>query len=559
MLTLVHSVQHYSIADPQPRNPTMSPRPILSRTLLACVAVVACSDEPVRPSSDATVAATVGPLAFPNPPGASVQVAVQVPASMRSSPFDVQRYLTVPPNFAVAVFSRVANARFLAVAPNGDVFVSVPSAGRVYLLRPRTGADPLLYTYASGLRKPHDLVFHTIGGTTYLYVAESHQINRYVYTNGSTSGTGRQVVVAGLPDASTPGLGGQYGHQLKNIALSGNQLLVSVASTCNACTSDRYATPERAAIHMYNADGTGGRIFARGLRNAEGLALTPGASTLWVVVNGRDNTPYPHNDQSGNYGQVIQSYVDNHPPEIFTSVRDGGDYGWPYCNPTGDSPSGYNDMPYDNDYDHNRLGTVSCAAMDRSVKGLEAHSAPLGLTFLGGTNFPSIYQPGAVIALHGSWNRSSRNGTKLVYFPWDGVTQRPGNEMDLATGWLQGQTRWGRPVDMAVAPNGDLYISDDYSGTIYRMSYASSDQPPVARFYTRCFATNHKCNFFSEQSSDDNGIVARDWTFGDGATRSGNKIYPTHYYAAAGNYTVTLRVTDTAGQTGTRTRVIVVP
>jgi glucose/arabinose dehydrogenase len=440
------------------------------RTLAAAAALAtlaACTDDPLRPTVEHPPR-DVGAVAAPNPPGASVPVTVQVPAGMRTPPFNVTRTLTVPPNFAISVFARVAGARFLAVAPNGDLFVSRPSAGRIMVLRPGSGSTPQTFTYASGLNAPHDLVFHTIGGTTYLYVAESNRVARYRYVNGDVSGRNRQVLITGLPTG---------GHNLKNIALRGSKLYVSVASSCNVCTSDRTMTPQRAAIHVHNADGTGGRVYARGLRNAEGLAFPPWSSTLWVVVNGRDNTPYPfHNDWDGDgqddFGRVIQSYVDDHPPELFTSVRDGGDYGWPYCNHSADA--GYDDLPLDDDWNFNRFGGVNCAAKDRAVKGIQGHSAPLGLTFVTGTSFPAAYRPGVVVALHGSWNRSVRNGTKLVYFGWDAAAGRPGAEIDLVRGWLVGGNRWGRPVDQAVAPDGSLYISDDMSGTVYRLTYTST-------------------------------------------------------------------------------------
>ncbi|HEX3159387.1 MAG TPA: carbohydrate-binding protein [Gemmatimonadaceae bacterium] len=404
---------------------------------------------------------------------ASISARVQVPASLRTGPFTVARYLTIPSGFTVSVLARVSGARFMAVLPNNDVLVSQPNAGRITLLRPNGTGTAAAYTFASGLRKPHDIVVHAIGSTTYIYVAESHQIARYVYTTGATAGAGRQVVVTGLPDASTPELGGSYGHQLKNIALDeSDRLYVSVASSCNACASDAAANPVRGAIYQYSATGGGRRLFARGLRNAEGLAMIPGTNTLWAVVNNRDNIAYPFDDGSGQYGRVISSYVDNHPPEEFTRVRDGGNYGWPFCNPNPNTASGTVDMPFDRDYQLNRTGSRNCTTMDRISKGIQAHSAPLGLLFLQNTRFATAYRNGAVVALHGSWNRTTRTGAKVVYFPWNAASQRPGTQMDLVRGWLSGGSYWGRPVDVAVDRAGAMLISDDHSGTIYKLSAA---------------------------------------------------------------------------------------
>jgi glucose/arabinose dehydrogenase len=407
-----------------------------------------------------------------SPQGASVRTKVNVPASMRSAPFDVDRYLNVPPDFEISVYARVAGARFMAVAPNNDLLVSVPGQGKVVLLRPNSNGDPQRFDFATNLRRPHDIVFHNINGTTWVYIAETHQINRYVYTAGDTAAQGRQVIISGLPDGSTPELRGAYGHELKNIALDGNnKLYVSIASTCNACLSDTQSDPLRGAIYQYDADGSNRRLFANGLRNAEGLAFIPGTNELWVVVNNRDNIAYPYNDATGNYGKIIPAYVDNHPPEPFTRVRDGGHYGWPFCNSNPDSPSGMNDMPYDPDYELNRDSSrFNCATADKINKGIQAHSAPLGVLFLQDTKFPTAYSKGAVTALHGSWNRTRKTGAKVIFFPWQ--AQTPGDQIDLVTGWIDEnrQDYWGRPVDIAVDLQGGMFISDDDSGTVYRLN-----------------------------------------------------------------------------------------
>ena len=403
---------------------------------------------------------------------APASVTLTVPAALAGAPFDAPRTLQVPAGFTIAVYARVPGARFMALTPEGGLLVSQPGAGKVSLVRPGgAGGPPVVTDFVTGLRQPHDMVFHAIGGTTYLYVSESNQINRYVWHAGDRTGQNREVVITGLPDASTPELKGNYGHQLKNIALDGNhKLYVSIASTCNACLSDTQSDPVRGAIYQYDADGTNRRLFARGLRNAEGLAFVPGTTTLWVAVNNRDQTPYPFDDGTGKYGQVLPDYVDNHPPDEFTQVNDGANYGWPFYNPNPDA--GLDNMPFDRDYDWNRDGHVPLAGMTRISKGIPAHSAALGLTFLQGTGFPAAYNNAAVIALHGSWNRTAPAGYKVVYFPWNAATQAPGAQQDLVAGFSGPSlgSAWGRPVDTAVDPQGGLLISDDQSGTIYRLS-----------------------------------------------------------------------------------------
>jgi len=295
---------------------------------------------------------------------------------------------------------------------------------------------------------------------------------RYPYQAGDTRAQPGQVVVDGLPDTSTPELRGQYAHVLKNIAVRDGVLYVSIASTCNACVSDTRSDPQRATVYTYDAAGTNAarKLFARGLRNAEGLAFVPGTGELWAVVNNRDNTLVPDDrdvdgDGRGDRGRRIAAFVDNYPVEPFTKVVDGGFYGWPFCNPNADN--GTRTMPYHRDYELNRDGRAAdCAAATPIDVGIQAHSAPLGLTFTQGTKAPDL---GAVIALHGSWNRRQPTGYKVIYFPW--TPAGPGPQFDLVTGFLgaDGQA-WGRPVDIAVDTDGSLLVSDDAAGAVYRLT-----------------------------------------------------------------------------------------
>lgn len=405
-------------------------------------------------------------------PDATQTVTLQVPTALRSSPFDVARTLRVPPGFSVELFARVTSARFMAFAPNGELLVSQPGGGKVFALK-ESGGVVTSRELLSGLRKGHDLVFDVQEGVSWLYVAESHQVSRREWKADNTLGTAT-VVVADLPDSSTAELRGAYGHELKNIAIDPqHRLYVSVASTCNVCTTDDAAPFPRAAMHRYSATGGNHEVIHRGLRNAEGLAFVPGTSDLWVVVNNRDNMHYPFDDGTGRYGQIQQSYVDDHPPEEFTFVREGGHTGWPWCNPDLDhATNGMVELPFVADWEFNRGGTAfDCSRADRVKLGIQAHSAPLGLTFLVGTNFPAPFRQAAVAGLHGSWNRATKTGYKVALFPWDPVAQRPVKQLDLISGFVDTTTNsaWGRPVDVAVDAQGRLYVSDDQAGAIYRL------------------------------------------------------------------------------------------
>lgn len=428
-------------------------------------------------SSGETAAA---PAAAPVAAQAAAATAVrplEVAAALADAPFDKDRQLTVPPGFGIRLWARVPKARFMAAAPSGDILVSVPSEDKIVLLRERPNNTPQVVDYATGLQNPHDMVFHRIGETIYLYVAESNRITRSVYQAGETVRGGREVVVDNLPDDSTPELQGSYGHELKNIALSpDNKLYVSIASTCNACTEDTVSDPVRGAIYQYSADGKERRLFARGLRNAEGLDLIPGTGSLWVAVNNRDDIRVPvdvdvDGDGRSDLGAIVPSYVDENPPEPFTAVRDGGNYGWPFCNSIPNATMSNLDVLPDDEINRNG-SNFNCATVDRASKGIRAHSAPLGLSFLHASNLPVTYRKGAAIALHGCWNCTSLNaGYKVVYFPFDDAGN-PGAEIDLVSGFVtdpNGRDLWGRPVDVIPDGRGNLLISDDYAGAIYQL------------------------------------------------------------------------------------------
>jgi glucose/arabinose dehydrogenase len=340
-------------------------------------------------------------------------------------------------------------------------------------------AVPTVSTYLSGLRVPHDIVFTKIARKNYVFISESHQIVRYEYVDGQITPGARRVIVGNLPDSSTPELGGAYGHALKNFAIGPDgKLYVAIASASNASPSDATSDPVRCAVYRYNLDGTGRTLFARGLRNAEGVAFAPKTSDLWVVVNGRDNIRYPYNDSTGWYGKVISQYVDNHPADLFTRVYEGANLGWPFANPNSDTLNGFDQMPLDPDYDNNRdWSKFTRDQFTPTSRGIPAHSAPLGLTFLQNTAIPAPFREGALVSLHGSWNRTRRTGYKVVFFPWYNPTKQPLGQYDFVTGWLDdlSQNVWGRPVDAAVDARGRVYVSDDQSGTIYRFTY----QPPT--------------------------------------------------------------------------------
>ncbi len=333
--------------------------------------------------------------------------------------------IRLPPGFQLTTFAAGLGApRFLAVSPSGDLFVSVPSRGEVLVLpdRDRDGKADRVVVYARGLRRPHGLAFFR----DWLYVAETDAVVRYAYRPGDLAAGRSQIVVPVLP--------GGGGHWTRTIVFGPDgKMYVSVGSSCNACVE---RDPRRAAILQFNPDGSDGRVFARGIRNAVGLAFQPGTGALWATDNGRD------------------WLGGNRPPDTILMVKDKENYGWPYCL-----------GPAIADPDLRR--PALCTRVAAPVVEIQAHSAPLGLTFYMGGLFPAEYRGNLFVALHGSWNRSVPTGYKIIRFPMRGET--PGSPRDFATGWLQDDRAWGRPVDVITGSDGALYVSDDRAGAVYRI------------------------------------------------------------------------------------------
>jgi glucose/arabinose dehydrogenase len=218
-------------------------------------------------------------------------------------------------------------------------------------------------------------------------------------------------------------------------------MYVAIGSTCNLCVEK---SPDRAAVMRFDENGTNGRVFASGLRNAVGIAVNPATKQIWVTQNERDNIQPDHEDL---------------PPEEINILQDGGDYGWPFC---------YGNRIPSPDPDFN--DPARCQRTVAPALEMQAHSAPLGITFLDrATMLPADWRGDALVAFHGSWNRSAPTGAKVVRIRIrDG---RPVSYEDFITGW-QGPNgrRWGRPVDVMVYKDGSLLISDDAAGAIYRVT-----------------------------------------------------------------------------------------
>lgn len=331
--------------------------------------------------------------------------------------------LVVRRGFRVGVFADdLDGVRFLARGPDGAVYASQPRLGRVVALPDADGdgrADavrPVL----EGLRAPHGLAFR---GDT-LYVAEENRVIRRVPPVGRI-----EVLVDGLPTGGN--------HTSRSVLVRDADMLVSIGSSCNLCEE---RDPRRAAIMRYDRDGSHEAPFATGLRNAVGLAVNPVTGAVWATNNDRDRL-----------GDTL-------PPDRVNVVDSGAWYGWPQCYLPGTPNPEYAEE------------AGRCTDARGPVVTFPAHSAPLGLAFYTGAQFPEPFRGDLYVALHGSWDRSFPTGYKVVRVPMqDG---RPaGPPEDFVVGWQVGRRWWGRPVDVLVAADGSLMISDDFGDRIYRVAW----------------------------------------------------------------------------------------
>ena len=263
------------------------------------------------------------------------------------------------------------------------------------------------------------MALHSSDDKLYLYVGESNQISRFLIAPGATSAGEKTVIIPNLPDSSSLELRGPYRHELKNLVIGpDNKLYVDLASSTNADPIDITSNPVRCAIYQFDLDGANGRIFARGIRNAEGLAFFPSTDELWAAVNETDDVLYPFRNSwqgsgSNDFGKIITSYVDDHPPDEFIHVKEGANYGWPFANPNPDTPNGLDNMPLAPNYETNPDWSKYPESMSTRIdKGIQAHSAPLGIAFLKDSKMPEPFREEIAIALHGSIDRSRLTDTR---------------------------------------------------------------------------------------------------------------------------------------------------
>ena len=340
---------------------------------------------------------------------------------------------TVPAGFKISVFATDFNEpRWLTVAPNGkDIFLADTHGGKIYILRlPASGDGPgQKEEFLTKLDEPFGIAFHD----NYIYVGDTDAVLRYKFDPVNSKLQGPAEKIMDLP---------RRGHSTRAVAFSadGKHLFVSVGSQSNI---DIESDSRRAAVTICDPDGKNARLYATGLRNPVGIALEPTTGVLFTSVNERDGLG------------------DDLPPDYFTSVKDGGFYGWPY------SYIGKNVDPRVNPQ---KPELVSKAIIPDVLLG--AHRAPLQFTFYTGKQFPAKYDGGVFLCEHGSWNRSTRAGYQVVFIPFKNG-EPSGDPEPFMTGLVPDPSKGnvnGRPVGVTVAPDGSLLVSDDGAQVVYRIS-----------------------------------------------------------------------------------------
>ncbi len=387
-----------------------------------------------------TPAPTTVPLPTARPtvePATHVPTATQLPeatATAEPSPTRVippQEAISLPPGFGVSTFVQgLSDPRMMALGPDGELYVAERGAGRIVRLPDRDddGVADGVEVVAAGLRAPSSIAFYRDGS---LYVGETTRILRLSDPDEKGAFQAQETVIGDLPSG---------GHNTRTVLFSpdGQYLYVSIGSSCNVCVE---GDERRATVMRYEPDGSGGEIYARGLRNAVGITFRPGTDELWATNNGRD------------------WLGDDQPPETIYKVKIGDDAGWPRCHAG-------------RIVDPDLGGPGDCEGVAEPVVEMQAHSAPLGLAFYTGEQFPSEYRGDLFVAFHGSWNRSVPTGYKVVRIPIEGGEPAP--VQDFAVGWLREDgSQWGRPVDVLTGPDGSLFVSDDAGGVIYRVFYVA--------------------------------------------------------------------------------------
>jgi glucose/arabinose dehydrogenase len=369
-----------------------------------------------------------------------------------------------PPSFQVGLFATgLSVPRVIRVAPNGDVFVVESRTGQVRVFRgvSADGKPEKSSVFASGFHEPYGIVFYPAENPQWVYVANTDSVVRYAYASGGLTARGEaETVIPELPSSRPRDQEGwqaydravsvgkrppDHGHWTRDLAFSGDgkRLFVGVGSASNLNDPDDHPSEaHRADILEYTPEGKFVKVYASGIRNPSGIAVDPATGQLWCSVNERDGLG------------------DNLVPDYISHVEENGFYGWPWY--------------YLGDHQDPRLAGKHPELRNKVLAPdvlLQSHSASLQMTFYDGHQFPAEYSGDIFASQHGSWNRSVRSGYEVVRVHLENGKANGAYE-DFLTGFVTSNGDvWGRPVGVATARDGSLLVSDDGSGSLWRVSY----------------------------------------------------------------------------------------
>lgn len=366
--------------------------------------------------------------------------ALPVPAKRTSlSPTSLERRIKIsggtvpltpfvlPSGFVIHTFAdNLGDARDLEYSPGGTLLVSSPGRGEVYALpdENQDGIADTKKTVITGENNPHGLAFYD----GKLYVADVDKVVRFDWDEGQLTAS-REKVLFSLPSNNN--------HNKRTLVFdSAGNLYVSVGSTCNVCNEKSQLS---GTVLVADKDGDNLRIFATGLRNAPFIQFNPDTGDLWGTEMGRDYL-----------GDIL-------PPDELNIIKNGNNYGWPNC---------YGDKVPDTTFNPEAV----CDNTQSPLYEIPAHSAPLGFVFINSSQFSSEWHGDILVSYHGSWNRTTPVGYKVVHLKLNG--NKIENSDDFLTGFISSSARKGadaigRPVDLIFDSLGNLYISDDKAGAIY--------------------------------------------------------------------------------------------
>lgn len=331
--------------------------------------------------------------------------------------------LRLPEGFQIGIYAKdLPGARALVFSPEGVLLVSQTSKGLVSAIVSQKNGQKT-QTVLESLSNPHGMAFYQ----NKLYVAEEERVVRYEW-NSKTNTVKEEKVLFSLPKGRR--------HFTRSLLFDNEgRLFVSVGSTCDTC---RENDERLAAVLLSDKDGTNPHVYASGLRNSVFMALEKSSQAVWATEMGRD------------------FLGDEAPPDEINIIKEGANYGWPLC---------YGQKKRDQSFEPNRNARDQCVDTIGPVFEIPAHSAPLGLTFIHSAQFPKDWQGDLLVAYHGSWNRSVPTGYKVVRLKIK--DNKIVESEDFLTGFLEGSSALGRPVDLVFDKEGNLYLSDDKAGVVY--------------------------------------------------------------------------------------------